>query len=84
MANVANKTTSTLRKLGAHLRWFLEFNGVKAEDCQILIGVKSHEDRRAVMEGINREFDPKTMQTIGPDVVELNGIKVYVRLPDPA
>lgn len=80
---VAVSMEPTLRKLGAHLRWFIEKNGVNSEDVIVSIGVKSENDRSLLISGFLREFDKDTMKRWdkAPDGVQVHGVKVFVVLP---
>lgn len=83
MAIAALSTEPTLRKLGSHLRWFIEKCGVKAERVIVSIGVQTEEERSLLISGLLREFDPSCMSRNGlfAEFVELHGVRLFVVIP---
>lgn len=85
MALASTSTEPTLRKLGSHLRWFIEKCGVDAERVIISIGVKAEQDRSLLISGLLREFDASCMKRNDhhAEFVELHGVKLFVVIPKP-
>jgi hypothetical protein len=51
----------TLRKLGAHLRWFIEKSGVEPEHAVVCINVHTTEEQSKLISRLLSEFDGTTM-----------------------
>jgi hypothetical protein len=59
---VATTGSNTLSKLGAHLRWMAEQEGVDPEKMIVSVGVTNDADVGRMVEAFDRHFDPETMK----------------------
>jgi hypothetical protein len=72
-------TQNTLRKLGAHLRWFIEKSGVNPEGVYVAIVVNSKADHDRITAAFAQEHDRQFMVRFEtPDRIAINGVKVTV------
>lgn len=77
---MAVSVENTVRKVGAHLRWLLEKSGVDAEAAHVMIGVRTVDDRRKLLQHITNNFDEAVMSTATNDrmSVRVHGVLVSV------
>lgn len=83
---VAISAENTLRKLGAHLRWFIERAGVDPEKCHVIIGVPSTIDQSLIRSEMLREFDKGTMtdNASAPTTTWVHGVPITICVTKPA
>ncbi len=77
---VATATSNALRKLGAHLRWLLEREGVDPEQCVISLGVPDEVARSQMISALLRDFDAATMTRHDgfAEVVVVHGVPICI------
>lgn len=80
MSEVAPGTVNTIRKLGAHLRWAIEKEGVDVESAAVVILVKDEVERSKMISAFLRNFDPETMAASAehPGKIIVHGVAVIV------
>ena len=58
---IATSTQNILRKLGAHLRWMLEKEGLKPEEVSVAICVGNETEKSLMISAFLRDFDKSSM-----------------------
>lgn len=80
MAVAAATNQNALAKLGAHLRWMVEQQGIDPETIIISVGVKGEIEKSLMISAFLRNFDGKVMRRMDdmPDCVIVHGIPIVV------
>ena len=75
-------TTNTLSKLGAHLRWLAEREGVDPERCIVSVGVRGEDGLRKMTDAFARDFDAATMRHDAryPSIYVVHGVPICLVL----
>ena len=81
----AVSTENTLRKVGSHLRWFMEKSGVNPEKAAVCIVVDSHAERDSIAARFAAEFVAGEMQRVAStDGAVVAGVKIFVTVKEKA
>jgi hypothetical protein len=73
-------TQNTTSKLGAHLRWMLEKEGVNPERVIVSLGVGSEDERNRMIVAFDRDFDRLHMKRGKdfPGLVIVHGVPIVI------
>lgn len=77
---VATSSQNTLRKLGSHLRWMIEKEGIDAEKVRVAICVNDETEKSLMISAFLREFEKQTMtrNDLTPNCVVVHGVPIWI------